>query len=103
MSPIDVAVAIVSYRCADLTIDCLRSVEAERSTVDVHIRAIVVDNASGDASLFRRRSRRAAGRHGSRSLSRQKMVDLHTAITWPFNGPTKNIRPIICSCLTLIR
>lgn len=52
MSPIDVAVAIVSYRCADLTIDCLRSVEAERSTVDVHIRAIVVDNASGDASLI---------------------------------------------------
>ena len=52
MSHIDVAVAIVSYRCADLTIDCLRSVEAERSTVDVHIRAIVVDNASGDASLI---------------------------------------------------
>ena len=52
MSNIDVVVVVVSYRCADLTIDCLRSVEVERSTVDVRIRAIVVDNASGDASLI---------------------------------------------------
>ena len=52
MSAVAVVVAIVSYQCADLTIDCLRSVDAERSTVDVHIRAIVVDNASGDASLI---------------------------------------------------
>jgi GT2 family glycosyltransferase len=52
MSDIDVAVTIVSYQCADLTIDCLRSVEAERSTRGVRIRAIVVDNASGDAPLI---------------------------------------------------
>jgi GT2 family glycosyltransferase len=46
---IDVTIAIVTYRCAGLTIDCLRSIEAERSTPGVDIRAIVVDNASGDA------------------------------------------------------
>jgi N-acetylglucosaminyl-diphospho-decaprenol L-rhamnosyltransferase len=46
---IDVAVAIVSYRSAALTIDCLRSIAAERSTPGIRIRTIVVDNASGDA------------------------------------------------------
>jgi N-acetylglucosaminyl-diphospho-decaprenol L-rhamnosyltransferase len=49
MNGIDVAVAIVSYRSAELTIDCLRSIDAERSTAGICIRAIVVDNASGDA------------------------------------------------------
>ncbi len=52
MSDIDVAVVIVSYQCAKLTVDCLRSVEAERATEGVDIRAIVVDNASGDAALI---------------------------------------------------
>jgi GT2 family glycosyltransferase len=45
----DVAIVIVTYRSANLTIDCLRSIEAERSAPDVKIRAIVVDAASGDA------------------------------------------------------
>jgi GT2 family glycosyltransferase len=49
MSDIEVAVVIVSYKSADLTIDCLRSIEAERATPGLNIRAIVVDNASGDA------------------------------------------------------
>ena len=49
MSEIDVAIAIVSYRSADLTIGCLRSIEAERGTEGVRIRVVVVDNASGDA------------------------------------------------------
>ncbi len=44
-----VAVAIVSYKSARLTIDCLRSIEAERSVPGLNIKAIVVDNASGDA------------------------------------------------------
>ncbi len=49
MNDIDVVVAIVTYRSADLAIDCLRSIEAERSTPGISIRVIVVDNASGDA------------------------------------------------------
>ena len=49
MAVIEVVVAIVSYQCADLTIECLRSIEVERSTPGLRIRAIVVDNASGDA------------------------------------------------------
>ena len=51
MMGIDVAIAIVTCRSANLTIDCLSSIEAERSTQGVNIRAIVVDNASGDAKL----------------------------------------------------
>jgi N-acetylglucosaminyl-diphospho-decaprenol L-rhamnosyltransferase len=46
---LDIAVVIVTYKCAALTIDSLRSVAAERSEAGFHIRALVVDNASGDA------------------------------------------------------
>jgi N-acetylglucosaminyl-diphospho-decaprenol L-rhamnosyltransferase len=49
MTELDIAVVIVSYKCAALTIDSLRSVAAERSEAGIHIRALVVDNASGDA------------------------------------------------------
>ena len=41
-----VLVAIVNYRCAELVIDCLRSLESDAAS----IRAVVVDNASGDGS-----------------------------------------------------
>jgi hypothetical protein len=44
----DIAVVIVTYKSAQLTIDSLRSVDAERSTAGLRIRAVVVDNASGD-------------------------------------------------------
>ena len=47
-SPIDVAVIIVSYKSAKLTIEALRSLAAERATPGLHVRAVVVDNASGD-------------------------------------------------------
>jgi N-acetylglucosaminyl-diphospho-decaprenol L-rhamnosyltransferase len=45
---LDVAVVIVTYRSAQLAIDCLRTVEAERATPGLAIRAVLVDNASGD-------------------------------------------------------
>jgi len=45
---LDIAVVIVSYRSAELVVQCLRSVLAERSTPGLHIRVAVVDNASGD-------------------------------------------------------
>jgi GT2 family glycosyltransferase len=51
MRGVDVAIAIVTYRSAKFTIDCLSSINAERSTSCVNIRAIVVDNASGDARV----------------------------------------------------
>jgi GT2 family glycosyltransferase len=51
MSGVDVAIAIVTYRSADLAIDCLSSIEAECRTPGLNIRAIVVDNASGDAKV----------------------------------------------------
>ncbi|MGH8288886.1 MAG: glycosyltransferase family 2 protein [Steroidobacteraceae bacterium] len=44
----DIAVIIVTYRSASLTIESLRSLAAERSTPGLRIRAVVVDNASGD-------------------------------------------------------
>jgi N-acetylglucosaminyl-diphospho-decaprenol L-rhamnosyltransferase len=52
MTELDIAVVIVSYKCAALTIDSLRSVAAERSAAGLTIRAVVVDNASGDAPFI---------------------------------------------------
>jgi N-acetylglucosaminyl-diphospho-decaprenol L-rhamnosyltransferase len=49
MTDVGVTIAIVTYKSADLTIDCLRSIEVERSTPGLDIRVMVVDNASGDA------------------------------------------------------
>ncbi len=74
MRGVDVAIAIVTYRSANLTIDCLSSIEAERSTPGVNIRAIVVDNASGDAKLVAK----AIDKHGWWSWV--------TLITAPKNG-----------------
>lgn len=52
MRDVDVAIGIVTYRSADLTIDCLRSIAAERSASDLRIRVIVVDNSSNDARVI---------------------------------------------------
>jgi len=46
---LDIAVIIVTYKTAGLTIEALRSVAAERNSAGLQIRAVVVDNASGDA------------------------------------------------------
>jgi N-acetylglucosaminyl-diphospho-decaprenol L-rhamnosyltransferase len=48
MPDVDVAVVIVTYKSAQLTIDSLLAVAAERATPGLSIRAIVVDNDSGD-------------------------------------------------------
>jgi N-acetylglucosaminyl-diphospho-decaprenol L-rhamnosyltransferase len=48
MAEPDVAVVIVTYRSAKLTIDALRSVAAERIMSGLCVRAVVVDNDSGD-------------------------------------------------------
>ena len=45
-----VAVVIVNYRSAALTVECLRSLEAERALPSIGLRAIVVENASGDGA-----------------------------------------------------
>ena len=45
----DVVVIIVSYRSAALAVESLRSLAVERSSLGLSLRAIVVDNASGDA------------------------------------------------------
>jgi N-acetylglucosaminyl-diphospho-decaprenol L-rhamnosyltransferase len=46
--PLDIAVIIVSYKSAQLTIDAVRSLLTERATPGLSVRVIVVDNASGD-------------------------------------------------------
>jgi len=45
----DVVAIVVSYRCATLTIESIRSLALERSTSQLSLRAIIVDNDSGDA------------------------------------------------------
>jgi N-acetylglucosaminyl-diphospho-decaprenol L-rhamnosyltransferase len=52
MRALDIAVIIVTYKCAKLTIECLRSLVAERLASELHVRAIVVDNASGDLPVI---------------------------------------------------
>ncbi len=49
MAELDIAVIIVTYKSARLTVDALRSVAIERKSDGLQIRAVVVDNASGDA------------------------------------------------------
>ena len=46
-----VGIVIVSYKSAALTVDCLRSVAAERETSPLRLRCVVIDNASGDAPV----------------------------------------------------
>jgi N-acetylglucosaminyl-diphospho-decaprenol L-rhamnosyltransferase len=45
---LDIAVVIVTYKTAPLTIEALRSIAAERATPGLDIRAIVVDNSAED-------------------------------------------------------
>jgi N-acetylglucosaminyl-diphospho-decaprenol L-rhamnosyltransferase len=45
---LDIAVIIVNYRTAALTVESIRSLQAERSAPGLRIRVTVVDNASGD-------------------------------------------------------
>lgn len=49
----EVAVVIVTYRSADLAVESIRSLEAERSGRTARVRVVVVDNASGDAPAIR--------------------------------------------------
>jgi GT2 family glycosyltransferase len=46
--PHDIVVSIINFRTAELTLDCVRSVLADRGDIDLHV--VVVDNASGDGS-----------------------------------------------------
>lgn len=52
--PVDVAVIIVNYRSAALTIEGLRSLQSERANPALAIRAVVVDNDSGDGAILER-------------------------------------------------
>lgn len=45
---LDIAVVIVTYRTAELTVAALRSLASERARRELRIRVIVIDNASGD-------------------------------------------------------
>jgi N-acetylglucosaminyl-diphospho-decaprenol L-rhamnosyltransferase len=49
LMPPNVVAIIVSYKCAALTIESIRSLAAERASSGLSLRAIIVDNASGDA------------------------------------------------------
>ena len=48
MSNRSVAVVIVTYKSAALTIACLHSIASERLTSDLQISATVVDNSTDD-------------------------------------------------------
>lgn len=52
MTRLDVVVAIVTYKSADLTVACIRSIEVERAASKLAISVVVVDNVSGDAPVI---------------------------------------------------
>jgi len=56
MSTKQVAVIIVTYKTAQLAIDCLRSINAERHQPDLVITATVVDNSSEDYDAIKQAS-----------------------------------------------
>jgi N-acetylglucosaminyl-diphospho-decaprenol L-rhamnosyltransferase len=49
---VDIAVIVVTFKSAHLAVESLRSLSAERTTPGLHLRAIVVDNASGDLPVI---------------------------------------------------
>jgi GT2 family glycosyltransferase len=49
MTDVNIAVVIVTYKSANLTINCLSSLERELASPGLCMRVFVVDNASGDA------------------------------------------------------
>lgn len=53
MNDIEVAVVIVTYKSAELAVECLSSIHAEREGRNPRIRVVVVDNASGDFPQIR--------------------------------------------------
>ena len=53
MNAIEIAVVIVTYKSAELAIECLASIQSERETQDLKIRVVLVDNASGDLAQIR--------------------------------------------------
>lgn len=54
MDPCDVLVVIVNYRSAALTLRALASLETERAHPELRLRAVVVENDSGDAEALGR-------------------------------------------------
>jgi N-acetylglucosaminyl-diphospho-decaprenol L-rhamnosyltransferase len=71
---LDIVVVIVTYKTAQLTVDGLRSVERERSASGLRIRAVVIDNASGDLPLI------------SQAAEDNNWTSWVTLITAPKNG-----------------
>ena len=74
MRKLTVAVVIVSYRSAELAVECLRSLHVERSAGDLSVRAVVIDNASGDHPLI------------SRAVEANGWASWVTAVLAPRNG-----------------
>lgn len=62
MQRIDVGVIIVNYRSAELTLRALQSLAIEREEPSIHLRVVVVENASGDEAVL---SREVPARFGS--------------------------------------
>ena len=74
MRQLDIAVVIVTYRTGELTVQSISSIQAERSSPGINVRVVVVDNASGDASIV------------SRAIEANDWYSWVTLVTAPKNG-----------------
>jgi len=103
----DVAIVIVSYRTAQLTINSLASLRAERGSADLSLRVYVVDNASGDFAAIDRAVREnawaawvtviAAPRNGGFSYGNNRGIEQACATGIPdyfyLLNPDTEVRP----------
>lgn len=74
MTDINVVVCIVTYKSAQLTVNCLESIRSDISADGINIKVVVVDNASGDASIIQS------------SVNNNDWQDWVTVLTAPKNG-----------------
>lgn len=74
MNDIEIAVVIVTYKSAELAIECLASIHSERETQNLKIRVVLVDNASGDLPQIRK------------SVERNGWSSWVTLVLAPMNG-----------------
>lgn len=74
MTDINVVVCIVTYKSAQLTVNCLDSIRTEMTTSGINIKVVVVDNASGDTPIIQS------------AIDNNHWQDWVTVLTAPKNG-----------------
>ena len=98
MTEPDIAVVIVTYRTAQLTIDALDPSRRNESRPGLRLRAIVVDNASGDLPAIAQAAEQNAWSSWVKLVLRHTTAGLRTATTSASRTPIRSGCPITSTC-----